>query len=50
MRDNELYENAAELLANCTNQPIGSFLVYETLDAIIALLLSKVAKGENHEQ
>jgi len=33
---NSAYQNAAELLANLTRQPIVSDLVYETLDAIIA--------------
>jgi hypothetical protein len=38
MARDDLYENAAELLANLTRQPIVSDLVYDTLDAILALI------------
>ena len=39
----EKYQHAAELLANLTNQPVVSPLVYKTLNAIIALVKAETA-------
>ena len=37
LKRDEVYEHAAELLANLTRAPIVSELTYETLDAIITV-------------
>jgi hypothetical protein len=43
----ELYEDAAKLLANLTRQPIVSELTYQTLDAIMGLIKREVCRDHD---